>query len=211
MPEFDKAHSADFIGRMDTEEKISEMYVPYVEEIISRIGYCPETILDIGSGPGAVPILLGEIFSDAKIYGIDSSKYMVSHANSRRRKKGLTNVEFEVGDGQSLRFEDESFDLVLCKGVLKMIPNKSLLLREIWRILRPGRCAFVSDLRRDGIEEFERTSGSMPEDEREKVRGAIERSLTVDEVKTILGNSGLLGNSEIDINGYRFLMKLEKD
>jgi ubiquinone/menaquinone biosynthesis C-methylase UbiE len=211
MSKFDKTHSQDFIRRMDTEEKIAGMYMPYVEEIISQIGYSPETILDIGTGPGTVPMLLGEIFSGAKVFGIDSSKYMVSHANSKRMKKGLTNVVFEVGDGRALRWDDESFDLVLSKGVFKMIPNRHLFLKEMWRVLKSGKCAFISDLRRDGIEEFEQTSDSMPDDEKNKVRSALERSLTVDELRRILETSGLPLKPVITTRGYRFMVRLAKD
>jgi ubiquinone/menaquinone biosynthesis C-methylase UbiE len=198
MSKFDKTHSQDFIRRMDTEEKIAEMYMPYVEEIISQIGYSPETILDIGTGPGAVPMLLGEIFSGAKVFGIDSSKYMVSHANSKRMKNGLTNVVFEVGDGRALRWDDESFDLVLSKGVFKMIPNRHLFLKEMWRVLKPGKCAFISD-------------DSMPDDEKNKVRSALERSLTVDELRRILETSGLPLKPVITTRGYRFMVRLAKD
>lgn len=210
MPQFDRLHTREYAGRMDTDEKVGEIYQPYIDDILNNIAYTPKSVLDIGCGPGIVPMLLAKKLPEARIIGLDSSKYMVSYAKQKKRKEGLGLVDFEQGDGQALRFKDDSFDLVLCKGTLKMIPNKLLLLREIWRVLKPQRCAFVSDLRRDGKAEFEKVSDSMPDEERESVGRAIERSLNLNELKRLLDDSGLSTHSNIRLQGYRFIVKITK-
>ncbi len=110
-----------------------------------------------------------------------------------------------------MRFEDESFDLVLCNGVLKMVPNKLALLGEIWRVIRPGKCAFISDMRRDGMEEFEKTANEFPEEERERIRAAIGRSLTKKQIGIILEKANLSERSEINTYEYRIIIKITKD
>jgi ubiquinone/menaquinone biosynthesis C-methylase UbiE len=210
MNRFDSPHSREFIEIMDTEERIDQIYVPHVKRIVESINYQPMSILDIGSGPGITAVLLAKKYPAAMIIGIDSSKDMLDYANEKRRNLGIYNLNFELGDAQDLKFEDESFDLVLSKGVLKMIPDKIGFIKEIWRVLKPNRCAFISDLRRDKRAVFEKTAHELPERERERARGALERSLSLDEVQALLKESGFLSSSEMILSGYRIMFKMLK-
>lgn len=114
-----------------------------------RLGVRSGKALDIGTGPGQIPLKLARKLPDLQILGTDRSEAMLEEANRQARAAGLQNrVRFELGDGNRLAFPDGSFDLVLCNSVLHHLADPVRVLDEIARVARPGGAVLLRDLRR---------------------------------------------------------------
>jgi len=100
-------------------------------------------ILDVGTGPGYLPLRISEVLPGSEVIGIDVSEDMIRVARKNAEGK---NVKFLVGDANKMPFEDDSFDLVVSTGSLHHWRNPVNVLNEIYRVLRPGRKAFIYDL-----------------------------------------------------------------
>jgi ubiquinone/menaquinone biosynthesis C-methylase UbiE len=100
-------------------------------------------ILDVGTGPGYLPLRISEVLPGSEVIGIDVSEDMIRVARKNAEGK---NVKFLVGDASEMPFEDDSFDLVVSTGSLHHWRNPVNVLNEIYRVLRPGRKALIYDL-----------------------------------------------------------------
>lgn len=116
-------------------------------------------ILDIGTGPGRLPIEITKQVPNVKVIGIDLSKDMVRIARKNADKEGLTNrVGFKMGSAYDTGFEDGSIDLVISTGVVHHLKEPVNAFNEIYRILRRGGEAWIYDGRKDVTRvEFEET------------------------------------------------------
>ena len=94
-----------------------------------------DTVLDIGSGTGALSAAVLAVAPSIRITGIDPSAPYVEHARSRH---GNDRVTFEVGDAQQMRFGDATFDRTLSLLVLNFIPDATKALGEMKRVTRKG-------------------------------------------------------------------------
>lgn len=93
-------------------------------------------ILEVGVGTG---ISLPFYSKDTRLVGADISEDMLKLARKRVEKLGLANVEsIEVGDAENLRFEDDSFDVVMAQYVVSAVPNPHKALDEFARVVKPG-------------------------------------------------------------------------
>jgi len=92
-------------------------------------------ILDVGTGPGAVAVLIAEKGFD--VTGVDLSSQMLKYARENAHKKGLS-IKFEECDTESLPFEDGVFDVVVSRHLLWTTTDPEIVLREWLRVLRPG-------------------------------------------------------------------------
>lgn len=115
----------------------------HIESMLGRAGTMSETprLLDLGCGPGESTFALAQTFPDAReVVGIDASPRMVQRARRRhrRRHRALERVSFEVCDAADLPFEDQRFDLVIGHSFLYLVPNRTGVLAEARRVLRPG-------------------------------------------------------------------------
>lgn len=120
----------------------------FVEHALS-LGVRSGKALDIGTGPGQIPLKLARKLPDLQILGTDRSEAMLEEANRQARAAGLQNrVRFELGDGNRLAFPDGSFDLVLCNSVLHHLADPVRVLDEIARVARPEGAVLLRDLRR---------------------------------------------------------------
>lgn len=93
-------------------------------------------VLDVASGPGTLSLLLAPLV--AQVTGIDFAEQMVTLARKYVSERALTNVDFHVGDAQTLPFPDESFDAAYSMFGLIFFPDRARGLKEIVRVLRPG-------------------------------------------------------------------------
>ncbi len=93
-------------------------------------------VLDIGCGAGLLSLSLAR---DAQqIIGIDVSPSVVAFADALKQELRCQNVAFEIGDAEGLRFEDQTFDLLLCSEVLEHLMTPERALAEFRRVLKPG-------------------------------------------------------------------------
>jgi ubiquinone/menaquinone biosynthesis C-methylase UbiE len=156
-------------------------------------------MLDIGTGPGHIPLLVAERIAEAEIVGIDLSAHMLAHAERHRAaSRHAARVSFRPANARALDFPDGSFDAVFSNTILHHVPDPRPFLREAWRVLVPGGALLIRDLFRPPTPERAlelvalHAAGETPYN-RELFRASLHAALTPDELRAVAAEAGLSG------------------
>jgi arsenite methyltransferase len=144
-----------------------------------------EVVLDLGSG-GGIDVLLSakRVGPTGKAYGLDMTDEMLALANENKRKAGVENVEFLRGEIENIPLPDNSVDVIISNCVINLSADKDRVLREAFRVLKPGGRIAVSDVV---------TRGEMRPEIRQSVLlwvGCVAGALSEDEYRGKLASAG---------------------
>jgi len=144
-----------------------------------------EVVLDLGSGGGFDCFLAAKaVGNSGKVIGVDMTSEMISKARENAEKSGLGNVEFRLGEIESLPVADETVDVVMSNCVINLSPEKSKAFKEVFRILKSGGRLAISDVV---------ATAPLPEDLREDIElhaGCIAGAALITELESILEDAG---------------------
>jgi arsenite methyltransferase len=154
-----------------------------------------EVVLDLGSG-GGVDVLLSakRVGPGGKAYGLDMTDEMLALANENKRKAGAENAEFLKGEIEHIPLPDNSVDVIISNCVINLSADKDRVLREAFRVLKPGGRFAVSDVV---------TRGEVTSEIRQSVLlwvGCVAGALGDDEYRSKLSAAGF---EQIDIEPTR--------
>src|SRR5580692_1273086 len=154
-----------------------------------------EVVLDLGSG-GGIDVLLSakRVAPTGKAYGLDMTDEMLALANENKRKAGVDNVEFLKGEIERIPLPDNSVDVVISNCVINLSADKDSVLREAFRVLKPGGRFAVSDVV---------TRGEMLPEIRKSVLlwvGCVAGALEENEYRSKLASAGF---EQIDLEPTR--------
>ena len=154
-----------------------------------------ETVLDLGSG-GGIDVLLSakRVGPTGKVYGLDMTDEMLALARENQRKAGATNVEFLKGEIEHIPLPDASVDVIISNCVINLSSNKEQVLREAFRVLKPGGRFAVSDVV---------VRGNLPDAVRKSMElwvGCVAGALHEAEYRTLLS---LAGFTDVGVEPWR--------
>src|SRR6202050_2898888 len=144
-----------------------------------------EIVLDLGSG-GGIDVLLSakRVGPTGKGSGLDMTDEMLSLANENKRKAGVENVEFLKGEIEKIPLPDNSVDVIISNCVINLSADKDAVLREAFRVLKPGGRFAVSDVV---------TRGEIPREIRQSVLawvGCVAGAMEENEYSSKLSSAG---------------------
>ena len=144
-----------------------------------------ETVLDLGSG-GGIDVLLSarRVGPTGKAYGLDMTDEMLALARENQKKAGVENVEFLKGEIEAIPLPDNAVDVIISNCVINLSADKDRVLKEAFRVLKPGGRFAVSDIV---------TRGEVPEDIRKNMlawAGCIAGALDENDYAGKLANAG---------------------
>ena len=155
-----------------------------------------ETVLDLGSG-GGIDVLLSarRVGPTGKAYGLDMTDEMLALARENQRKSGVQNVEFLRGEIEHIPLPSDSVDVIISNCVINLSADKDAVLREAFRVLKPGGRFAVSDVVVRG--------NDVPAEVRRNMElwiGCVAGALEEDEYRDMLGSVGF---EQIDVEPTR--------
>jgi arsenite methyltransferase len=147
-----------------------------------------EIVLDLGSG-GGIDVLLSarRVGPTGKAYGLDMTDEMLALARENQAKAGVRNVEFLKGEIENIPLPDDSVDVIISNCVINLSGDKDRVMKEAWRVLKPGGRFAVSDVV---------VRGEVPVEIRRSIElwvGCVAGALSEDDYRSKLAGAGFEG------------------
>ena len=167
-------------------------------------------MLDIGTGPGHMPLLVCERLAEARVVGVDLARTMLELADRHRLASPYAErIEYRLADAKGLDFPDGAFDTVFSNTILHHIPDPQPFLAEARRVLRPGGVLLIRDLFRpdsaaQALELVERYAGDEADAARELFRASLHAALTPEELRALADAAGL-NQAELTVDTDRHM------
>ena len=205
----DTPEEADSYDAMDHSGP-NEAFVARLLELVGPRGFPGGRILDIGTGPGHIPLLIVERLPGAHVVGIDLAENMLRHARAKQaRSPHRARLEFRRADAKGLDFPAASFDAVLSNTILHHIPDPRPFLAEARRVLKPGGVLLIRDLYRPPTPErarelvLEHAADASPM-QQELFQASLHAALEPDELRALARDAGLV-DFEVTIDSDRHM------
>ena len=190
-----------------------------VESVVARLGELGAgrknaRMVDLGTGPGTIPVMIAKAHPSWHITAVDAAKAMLTIAGVSIKMAGVADrITLKLADVKATGLPNQSFDIVFCSSVVHHMPDPAPLWQEIKRLAAPGALIFVRDLRRPESENAAKeTMLKHASQESELLQEEFYRSLlsafTVDEVRQQIDEAALstlkveaLGDRYLDVYG----------
>jgi ubiquinone/menaquinone biosynthesis C-methylase UbiE len=154
-------------------------------------------MLDIGTGPGHIPLLVCQQIDDASVFGVDLSKEMLKLARAHLEASDFADrIEFHFMDAKELGFADDSFDVVFSNSILHHIPDPKPFIAQAWRVLKPGGVLLIRDLFRPADQMtlkrlVQQYACDTSDDQKRLFSDSLHAALTPDELRELVDQLGL--------------------
>jgi arsenite methyltransferase len=158
-----------------------------------------EVVLDLGSGAGLDVLLSARRVSPGgQAYGVDMTDEMLDLATRNREKAGITNATFLKGTIESVPLPDSSVDVVISNCVINLAEDKGAVIKEAFRVLRPGGRFAVADM-----VELEPLAPAVKK-QLDSWAGCISGTIPIDEYRAALVNAGF-AEPDFDVHATQSL------
>ena len=167
-------------------------------------------VLDIGTGPGHIPLLLCDRVAEVRVVGVDLAATMLAHAARHlAQSPHAARVQFELADAKRLQYADASFDSVYSNTILHHVPDPLPFLCEARRVLKPGGVLLIRDLfRPSSAREVEKLvklhAAAESAYNQELFRASLCAALTAEELREVAREAGL-GQAALVIDSDRHM------
>ncbi|YAF98622.1 MAG: class I SAM-dependent methyltransferase [Nodularia sp. CChRGM 3473] len=177
----------------------TEVNTAFAEEAIALGPKEQGLVLDAGTGPGRIPVLICQMCPQWQITAIDLAENMLQIASQHVQQAGLQQqIRLELVDAKNLPYEDQVFDLVTSNSLVHHLPDPLPFFQELKRVTKPNGGIFIRDLLRP-VDEVTMNAlvdsiGHEYDAHQKKLfRDSLHAALTIDEVNQLISTVGLAG------------------
>ena len=156
-------------------------------------------VLDAGTGPARIPVLLCQMCSYWQVFGIDLARNMLQIGSQHVEQAGLQEqIVLELVDAKQLPYQDGYFEMVVSNSLVHHLPDPLPFFSELKRVLKPNGAIFIRDLIRPPDEEtmntlVESIGTEYDAHQKQLFRDSLHAALTLDEVNQLISQTGLEG------------------
>ena len=154
-------------------------------------------VLDAGTGPGRIPVIISQMRSQWQIIAIDAAQSMLEVATQHVQQANLqSSISLELVDAKSLPYEDGHFDMIISNSLVHHLPDPLPFFKELKRVVKSNGGIFIRDLFRPANAEImnalvDSIGEEYDEYQKKLFRDSLNAALTLDEVNDLISQVGL--------------------